>query len=124
MPYKLTLHIASAAAVASGTDQADGEEHETGQLYDFVFALRATKGSGTALNVKIQDSFDGGTTWFDVPLAANPQLDTGGAFAELTADGSQVLCPIRPMGHLMRALRTSTGNGWTYTLMACCNPSS
>jgi hypothetical protein len=122
MPYKYTLAIASAVLVDAGDPVIDGGEHETGQLDGFVFALIATKGSATALDMKIQDSFDGGTTWFDVPLAANPQLSTGGDFTQLTANGNEVLCPIRPLGHLVRASRTSTGNGWSYTLTACCNP--
>jgi hypothetical protein len=121
MAFKFVLHLAEETAVGNGSAVADGDEHPNGQLVDWVFALDATKNAGTQLDVKIQDSFDGGTVWFDVPLAANPQLDAGGDFTPLTGDGQEVLCPIRPMGPLIRALRTSTGDGWDYTLKGSCD---
>jgi len=122
MSFKKILTLTDAALVNAGTGVADGDETDIGQLGDFVFELIGVKGSGTNLTVWIQDSFDDGVTWNDVALGVDPTITPGSTFTLISANGTEVLMPLRPMGGLIRTARTSTGNGWSYIVKAACNP--
>lgn len=94
--------------VAAGVDQDDGSyQMETARLRvdGFVAELRGTQNAGTSLDAKLVDSFDGGLTWNDWVV-----------FTQLTGDGSEVIQPTRGPGPLVKAVRTSVGNGWDYRI--------
>lgn len=76
--------------------------------YNSAFVtLNCTAASGTTptLNVKIQASDDGGTTWFDVP---------NGSFTQLTTTGSQAI-QISNFGDTIRAAWTISGTTPSFT---------
>jgi len=122
MSFKKILTLTDSGLVNAGTGVADGAEIDIGQLKDFVFELIGVKGSGTNLTVWLQDSFDDGLTWNDVALGVDPTITPGSTFTLISANGTEVLMPLRPMGGLIRTARTSTGNGWSYVVKVACNP--
>lgn len=81
-----------------------GQTQDAGYLEDFVAELSATEdANGATLDVVIEDSFDDGVTW-------QPWI----TFAQLAANGSEVVVPTRPPAGPIRANCTVTGVGtWT-----------
>jgi hypothetical protein len=122
MSFKTILTLTDAALVNAGAAVADGAVIDIGQLRDIIFELRGVKGSGTALDISLQDTFDDGATWNIIPIVAN-MTDTSiaAAFGQLTGNGAELGIPARPLGGKIRTLRTSTGNGWSYTVRVACN---
>ena len=93
------IFTASTAATVNGTPVDAALETE------FAAALTATEDvNGSTLDVKLQDSPDGGTTWFDWI-----------AFTQLSATGSEVKAATRPPLGLVRSVRTLSAGGGTFT---------
>lgn len=113
MTHSLGGVLYNASAVAAGTDVIDRASYSLrGFDVDVAFHLVGTKGSGTSLDVVIQDSFDG-ETWFDLL-----------AFTQLTADGDQRLLAVgsnRAM-RFIRVKRTNVGTWGAYTVFFAGNP--
>lgn len=81
----------------------------TGGYNGFVAFLNVTAHSGTTptLDIKFQDSADGGTTWFDI---------ASGAFTQVTTtDGKQRLV-VSNVGPKVRAVAVLAGTTPSYTL--------
>lgn len=91
----------SAAAAAT----VNGDPVDAALEQDFVAALTATETvNGSTLDVKLQDSPDGGTTWFDWIT-----------FTQLSATGSEAKAASRPPLGLVRSVRTLSAGGGTFT---------
>ncbi len=99
---RITL-IASAAQTASG----DSGSIETGEYTQAFVTLNCTAASGTTptLNVQLQGSDDGGTTWYNIPNAA---------FTQLTAAGTGVL-QLTNFPDFIRAAYTIAGTTPSFT---------
>lgn len=104
---RLTLQ-ASAANTATNS----GAATDVGLFRELVVFLNVTAGSGTTptLNVKIQTSDDGGTTWYDVP---------SGAFTQATGVTTQILS-FTTFGDTVRCVSTIAGTtpSFTYAVKA------
>lgn len=100
---RLTLQ-ASAAKTASNNGQAVSVDSS----YDSALVfLNVTAASGTTptLDVKLQTSDDGGTTWYDLP---------NGSFTQKTNIGSQVLA-FTSVGDTIRVASTVGGTSPSFT---------
>jgi len=80
---------------------------DASQLDDLCAELRVSAGSGGDFDVKIEDSFDGGTTWGDWIT-----------FATATGATVERKAPARPHGGVVRAsdLVGAGGSGFAYTV--------
>lgn len=101
--------------IVAGTDVIDGElvVDLLGFDDDIMFALTATKNTGTTLDVDIEGSMDGENFW-----------SSGVAFPTVSASGTVF---VRSRGATMlpryiRFSRTSAGNGWDYKIEYSGNP--
>lgn len=95
-------------ASAAQTTSGNSSSNTTGGNYKTaVVTLNCTAFSGTTptLNVKIQVSDDGGTTWYDLPNAT---------FTQLTGTGSQAI-QINTFGDTIRAAWTIGGTTPSFT---------
>ena len=97
----IDLEVSGAVAATA----QDTTTYDSALQQDFVAALSATEDvNGSTLDVKIQDSPDGGTTWFDWIT-----------FTQLSATGSEAKAPTRnPLG-LLKVVRTISAGGGTYS---------
>lgn len=95
--------LASAARTTSGS----GAAIAVPAIREALATLNCTAASGTSptLNVKIQASDDGGTTWYDIPNSA---------FTQLTAAGSSAI-KIDTFGDTIRANYTIAGTTPSFT---------
>ncbi|MEK6323619.1 MAG: hypothetical protein AABN33_18415 [Acidobacteriota bacterium] len=101
----MQVPFASAARTASANSSA----FDAGDADVLVCYLSVTANSGTTptLDVKFQDSPDGGTTWFDV---------AGGSFAQVTTtNGTQVVSTTRKFASRVRCVATIAGTTPSYT---------
>lgn len=91
----------TATATSSSFNVADSDV--------LVAYLSVTANSGTTptLDVKFQDSPDGGTTWFDIAGAAFTQVTT--------SNGTQVVSATRKFSKLVRCVATIGGTTPSYT---------
>jgi len=94
-------------ASAAKTTTNNSSSLAIGGYKEAVVTLNVTAASGTVptLDVKIQTSDDGGTTWFDLP---------GVAFAQVTAATTKAL-QITNFGDTIRAVSTITGTTPSFT---------
>lgn len=99
--------------LAGVTASGQGGAQDAALLQDLVAELRGTENSGTAdLTVKIQDSFDGGSTWNDWIT-----------FTQLTATGAEVKAPTRPPGGDVRVdYALSAAGNWDIRVKLSGNP--
>lgn len=95
--------VASAARTATGDS---GKLSPYGAARKLRAQLNVTAASGTSptLDVKIQDSVDGGSTWNDV-----------GTFAQKTAAGREVVNVSGPFGPDLRVTWTVGGTSPSFT---------
>ncbi|MEW6210780.1 MAG: hypothetical protein AB1631_20615 [Acidobacteriota bacterium] len=95
----------SAARTASANSSAfDVIGHETLVCY---LSVTANGGTSPTLDVKFQDSPDGGTTWFDV---------AGTSFTQVTGStSSQVVSATRKFANKIRCVATIGGTSPTFT---------
>lgn len=94
--------ILSLLDVQGVTTSQNGEKFDISGQKEFVAELRATEVvAGTSLDVKLQDSFDGGLTWND-----------WATFQQLTTTGAEVVQPSRLPGGDIRAVATVNGGTW------------
>lgn len=103
---------ASAAKTATNSSAA----LVVGNYREAIATLNVTAASGTTptLDVKLQTSDDGGTTWYDLP---------GGVFTQRTAAGAQAL-QITNFGDTLRAVSTIGGTtpSFTYAIKLVAKP--
>lgn len=94
----------SSAQTASGSSSA---LTTVGPYQNALVTLNCTASSGSSptLNVKVQISDDGGTTWYDL---------SGSSFTQLTGTGSQAI-QITNFGDTIRAVWTITGSTPSFT---------
>src|SRR5689334_2247250 len=60
-----------------GANQTSGRTYDSALLQDFAYAVSIDEGTnGSTLDVKLQDSPDGGTTWFDYLSFTQASADT------------------------------------------------
>ena len=109
---KITEVLASAARIATATsDYIEAELYEEAQLFLLV---TAKTGSPTSLDVAVQYTYDGGTTF----VAPN----TAEAFTQVTGATSTQLIKLSNLGDGFRVVGTmaggSAGNGFTYSVVA------
>lgn len=109
----MTAKINRVALQASSTQTAsnNGTAVTVPNSREAVVFLNVTAATGT-LDVKIQTSDDGGTTWYDLP---------NGAFAQKTATGTQAI-QITNFGDTIRCVSTIGGGtpSFTYAVKAVC----
>ena len=109
-----TAQPLTSTLLGSGTRTATGNGTTisgVGKYKEAIVFLNCTAASGTApiLNVKLQSSSDGGTTWFDLPNAA---------FTQLTGTGSQAIsigAPTIAFGDTIRDVHTISGTTPSFT---------
>jgi hypothetical protein len=104
-PKQVYQPFASAARTASANSSAQ----DVGNADTLVLYLSVTAGTGTSptLDVKMQDSPDGGTTWFDIAGTAVTQV-TG-------SSSSQVTSATRKFAKKLRCLVTIGGTTPSFT---------
>ncbi len=99
--------LTSVAQLASANSAA----FNSGGYKTFVAYLNVTAHAGTTptLDIKFQDSPDGGTTWYDI---------ASGAFTQVTTSNGQSRLVISDVGPKVRAVTTLAGTSpsYTYTL--------
>lgn len=100
--------FASAARTASANSLTlDVGEADVLVLY---VSNTATSGTSPTLDVKLQDSPDGGTTWFDVAGAAITQVTSG--------TSSQIVTATRKFSRKIRCVITIGGTSPSFTCAA------
>lgn len=102
----MTAKINRVALQASSTQVAsnNGAAVSVGNWREAVVFLNVTAATGT-LDVKLQSSDDGGTTWYDLPNAA---------FAQKTATGTQAV-QVTNFGDTIRCASTIGGGSPSFT---------
>lgn len=99
------IPLASAARTTSSTSSAV----TIGDADQLIGYLSVTATTGGTLDVKLQDSVDGGTTWFDITGAAFSQVSSGAS--------SQTIRATRVFGGKVRVSYTiSGGGGFTFSV--------
>jgi hypothetical protein len=96
--HNATVDASGASAAMETWDFEDGE---------FVAVLEATYVAGSPLDVKLQTSPDGGTTWVDL---------TGAAFTQVTVTSASEAIVVPNGGTHVRASFTVTGATPDYTV--------
>jgi hypothetical protein len=98
----------TAFASAARTTTANSEAFDVGDSTNLVAYLSVTAASGTTptLDVKFQDSPDGGTTWFDI---------AGLAFTQATGATSEVKVATRVYSKTVRCVATIAGTTPSFT---------
>jgi len=96
-------------ASAARTASVNSSVFEVQDADVLVLYLVVTANSGTSqtLDVKMQDSPDGGTTWFDIAGAAVTQVTT--------SNGSQIVSATRKFARTVRCVVTIGGTTPSYT---------
>lgn len=110
--YQMVTFAASAARTTTGTGTGltGRDSADAGPAFGEADRLRAlllvTAASGTTptLDVVLEDSLDGGTTWTQI-----------GAFAQKTAAGNEAINVTIPFGPLVRARWTIAGTTPSFT---------
>lgn len=105
VPHTKVMDYSSSALAASGA--TDSPSFNGGGYSTMVAYLNVTAHSGSSptLDVKFQDSPDGGTTWYDIPSAAFTQVTT--------TNGTQRLV-VSNFGTKLRAVATEGGTTPSY----------
>lgn len=105
----MTAKVSRRTLQASGaqTSSNNGFAVDVGFSRELIVFLNVTAFSGTTptLDVKIQTSDDGGTTWYDVP---------SGAFTQKTGTGTQMLA-FTAFGDTVRCVSTIGGTNPSFT---------
>lgn len=98
-----------ALASAARTTSSNSSTFPVGDADQLIGFLKVTATIGGTLDVKFQDSPDGGTTWFDI---------TGAAFSQVASGSStQTVQSTRIFGKNVRVLYTiSGGGGFTFSV--------
>ncbi len=98
-----------ALASAARTTSSNSATFPVGDADQLIGFLKVTATIGGTLDVKFQDSPDGGTTWFDI---------TGAAFSQVSSGSStQTIQATRIFGKNVRAIYTiSGGGGFTFSV--------
>lgn len=109
--YNLTI-FAAAARTASPTNS---DTFDTSESSTLVLTLAATAKTGTSptLDVKLQTSHDGGSTWVDVTSAAFTQLTSG---TSLPSTETKVFTHLGALCRLVSTIGGSATPGWTYSV--------
>lgn len=101
----IQIPFASAARTASANSSAlDAYDHDILVCY---LSVTANSGTTPTLDVKFQDSPDGGTTWFDIAGASFTQVTT--------VNGTQAVSATRKFAGKVRAVATIAGTTPSYT---------
>lgn len=102
--------------VTADTNKIDdsGRLPDPENLTNIAAELMAIQVIAGALDVELQDSFDGGFTWANLLT-----------FTQVTAGGQsfQRLALPRPPGNLIRARRVASTGTWQYRVILCADPS-
>ncbi len=101
---RITLQPSTAETASGSAIVAES----VGEFRELLVTLNCTAASGTTptLNVKLQTSDDGGTTWYDLPSAA---------FTQLTAAGTGILQLNVPFGDTLKVVWTIGGTTPSFT---------
>mgnify|MGYP007011963633 CR=1 FL=1 len=109
MSLRTQMTLLDVSGITAG---AKGGLFDLANLEDMVFELRATETvSGTSLDVKLEDSFDGGVTWNDWIV-----------FTQLAITGAEVKAPTRPPGGDVRVDHANVGGTWDIRVKGSANP--
>jgi len=108
MSIRLIQRLFSAQITATGS----GAVSDAALLQDIVAELVVTEDvAGTSLDVKIEDSADGGVTWHDWIT-----------FTQLGTTGKEIKVPARPPLGDIRVTATVVGGTWTVAVRLSANP--
>jgi hypothetical protein len=102
-------NIQNPFASAARTASANSSAYPVGEADVLVLYVSntATSGSSPTLDVKMQDSPDGGTTWFDIAGAAITQVTSG--------TSSQIVTATRKFSKTVRVVVTIGGSSPSFT---------
>lgn len=104
--------FAPAARTATATSETFSVEPETSSLTIYL-AVTAVTGTTPTLDLKIQDSPDGGVTWFDVGTGTGAGT---GNFVQATGATTQVKeLTVRKFGRQLRVIGTLGGTNPSFT---------
>lgn len=103
-----TPHSSVLSGAQSGAGAVNSPAVNTGNYNGFVAYLNVTAHGGTTptLDVKFQDSSDGGTTWFDI---------ASGSFTQVTTVDGKSRLVVSNVGPKVRAVATLGGTTPAYT---------
>lgn len=111
-PQRKRVVFASAARTATATSETFSVEPETTNIAIYL-SVTAASGTSPTLDLKIQDSPDGGVTWFDVGSGTGAGT---GNFVQATAATTQVKeLTARKFARQLRIVGTVGGTSPSFT---------
>jgi hypothetical protein len=102
----------ASGALTATTNSAQKDGYKNLDAIILVAVVTAFAGTSPTLDIKLQDSFDSGTTWQDTGIAITQIAGVTGTF------GTRSVLPLAPMVRAVATIGGSLGQSMTFSLRA------